>query len=172
MASDEELVGRVAVGDESALEELVGRYAVSLSRFIERQTAGNDVEDLYQETWIRAIGAIDSFDRVRRFSTWLFTIAVNLCRDWHRRRASRPAGGEDSERIGYKSDASARLDAQALLAHLPFEQREAVILRYYHDLSENEMSRVMGVPTGTVKSRLHAALKTMTRLAREDGATA
>jgi RNA polymerase sigma-70 factor (ECF subfamily) len=169
MESDEELAGRVARGDESAVEELVGRYSLSLAHLIDRHTGGNDVEDLYQETWIRALGAIDSFDKQRKFSSWIFRIAVNLCRDWYRRRQVRPQSTEDSELVATGHDRSASLDARSLLDRLPVEQREAVVLRYYHDLSEAEMAEVMGVAQGTIKSRLHAALVKLQTYTREGG---
>lgn len=170
MSSDEELAGRVVFGDESALEELIGRYHRSLAGLIERYTGGIDVEDIYQETWMRVVGAIDTFDRQRRFSTWLFHIAINQCRDWHRRRAVRPTAGEDSEKVGRRDDACSAIDARALLAKLPVEQREVVVLRYYQDLSEAEMAQVLAIAPGTVKSRLHAALKKLALLALDEEA--
>ena len=165
MASDEELARRIVRGDESALEELLGRYNRPLTSLISRHTGGHDVEDLYQETWIRVVGAIDSFDPQRKFSTWLFRIAVNLCRDFHRRRSTRPLATVDSEEVGYSDDTAASLEMQSLLSQLPIEQREAVVLRYYQDLSEAEMAEVTGVPKGTVKSRLHAGLRKLSQLA-------
>jgi RNA polymerase sigma factor (sigma-70 family) len=168
MASDEELAGRIVRGDEAALEELLGRYSRPLASFISRHTGGHDVEDLHQETWIRVVGAIDSFDRQRKFSTWIFRIAINLCRDRHRRYAARPSGSADSDEVGYTEDSSAALDAQSLLALLPVDQREAIVLRYYHDLSEAEMADVIGVPQGTVKSRLHAGLSKLSKLAADE----
>src|SRR5512135_794043 len=91
MASDEELVGRLVNGDELALRELLRRYERPLSHFIYRHTGGRDVEDLYQESWLRVTQHAARFDSSRRFSTWLFQIAVNLCRDWHRRPPPEPA---------------------------------------------------------------------------------
>src|SRR5574342_1427852 len=85
MATDEELMAAVAGGDDAALAELLGRWHRPLFQFIDRQTNGRDVEDLYQETWLRVVRAAGRFDPRRRFSTWLFQIALNLCRDWHRR---------------------------------------------------------------------------------------
>jgi hypothetical protein len=77
-----------------------------------------------------------AFDPRRRFSTWLFQIAVNLCRDWHRRPPPEPHDPDTLD--GVAPDAHARsgaaLDAERLLAALPEPQRAAVLLRYYHDL--------------------------------------
>ena len=167
MVSDEELAGELARGDERALRELLRRYERPLSSFLYRQTGGRDVEDLYQETWLRVVGAVGRFDRSRRFSTWLFQIAVNLCRDWHRRAPPEPAMPATDvpapEELG-RSEAA--LDAAGLLASLPAPQREVVILRYYHDLSEAEVAAILDCPKGTVKSRLHHALARLTARVR------
>ena len=85
MQTDEALAARLVDGDELALRELLRRYERPLAAFLHRQTGGRDVEDLYQETWLRVVRHAARFDTGRRFSTWLFQIAVNLCRDWHRR---------------------------------------------------------------------------------------
>ena len=71
MATDEDLVVRLARGDETVLQELLQRYERPLSNFIYRHTSGRDVEDLYQETWWRVVRQSARFDPTRRFSTWL-----------------------------------------------------------------------------------------------------
>jgi RNA polymerase sigma-70 factor (ECF subfamily) len=163
MGTDEELIGRVGVGDQDALAELCRRYERPLYRFLARHTGGRDVEDLYQETWLRAVRAAPRFDPSRRFSTWVFQIAVNLCRDWHRRPPPEPVEPDDN--LASTSDApEARIDARRLLAALPEAQRTALLLRYYHGLSEEEAAEVLGCPRGTVKSRLHAARERLGRL--------
>jgi RNA polymerase sigma-70 factor, ECF subfamily len=158
MASDEDLVGRLVDGDEQALRELLRRYERPLSHFIYRHTGGRDVEDLYQETWLRVVQHAARFDRGRRFSTWLFQIAVNLCRDWHRRPP--PDALQLPERVASddRPAVEARVDAVRLLATLPQAQREVVLLRYYQDLTEDEVAQILDCPKGTVKSRLHNAL--------------
>jgi RNA polymerase sigma-70 factor (ECF subfamily) len=175
MASDEDLVGRVADGDERALGELLARWDRPLHAFIARFTGGREVEDLRQEVWMRVLKAAARFDRSRRFSTWLFQIALNLCRDWGRRNppqidaapAARALETGDPASDG-GATAEAGLDARRLLDLLPEAQRSAIILRYYHDLSESEMAEVMGCPRGTVKSRLHQAVQRLLALTRED----
>lgn len=169
MASDEELIDAVARGDEPAVRELLRRYERPLSHFIYRYTAGRDVEDLYQETWVRVVRAARRFEPGKRFSTWLFQIAVNLCRDWYRRappEASQaaddlpgPAGLERTE---------AAIDAARLLAQLPPPQREVLMLRYFHDLTADETAAVLECPTGTVKSRLHEALARLAASVKEE----
>lgn len=170
MATDEELLARVAAGDEPALAILLERYERALSRFLHRHTGGRDVDDLYQETWLRVVRHADRFDASRRFSTWLFQIAVNLCRDWFRRR--RPDDHVDAAAVAASpgaEPAEIRLDVERLLMLLPEPQREVLILRYFHDLSEDEIARVVDCPKGTVKSRLHNALARLTVVVRAEG---
>src|SRR4030095_15167727 len=96
--SDETLVVRVARGGGRALQTLCGRWERPLLAFLGRQTGGRDVEDLYQDTWLRVVKAAPRFDPSRRFSTWLFQIAVNRCRDWRRRPPREPV--DPSRRSG------------------------------------------------------------------------
>src|SRR5262245_6626094 len=166
-ATDEQLAQAVADGDERAFEELCRRWERPLYHFIHRHTGGRDVEDLYQETWLRVVRAAGRFDPRGRFSTWLFQIAVNLCRDWHRRPPAEPVDPVHADAIAARDGApDAALDARRLLAALPEAQRSAVILRYWHDLPEDEVAGILGIPRGTVKSRLHQAMRRLVELAR------
>jgi len=163
-------MGLVATGDPRALETLCNRYERGLHQFLWRQLGGRDVEDVYQETWLRVVRAAARFDRRRPFSTWLFQIAVNLCRDWHRRPPPEP---RDPATLDHGADdptarQGAALDAARLLSALPDAQRAAVLLRYYHDLPEDEVAEILGCPRGTVKSRLHHAMTTLKALAGRD----
>ena len=168
MQSDEALVERMASGDEAALRELLRRWERPLGHFLHRQTGGRDVEDLYQEVWLRVVRAAERFDASRRFSTWLFQIAVNLCRDWQRRPPPEAHAGEERADDARGDAVDAALDAQRLLAALPEAQREVVVLRYYQDLSEDEVATILDIPKGTVKSRLHNAVARLTELVRRE----
>src|SRR5256886_15417123 len=167
MATDEELIGAVADGDGGPLEQLCRRYERGLHQFIFRHTGGRDVDDLYQETWLRVVRAVGRFDRRRRFSPWLFQIATNLCRDWHRRPPPEPVDPADAEAVaGAPAPTDAVLDARRLLAALPEAQRSAVILRYYHDLPQEEVAATLGCPRGTGKTRPHHPLPPLLEMAR------
>jgi RNA polymerase sigma factor (sigma-70 family) len=167
MQTDEALVARLAEGDEPALRELLRRYERPLASFLHRRTGGRDVEDLYQETWLRVVRAAERFDQRRRFSTWLFQIAVNLCRDWHRRPPPEPRPPADEPDAVSLERSEAALDAAQLLARLPDAQREVIVLRYYHDLSEDDVAAMLDIPKGTVKSRLHHAIARLAALVQE-----
>ena len=178
VGSDEDLMVRVQAGDEAALEQLMARFQAPLYAFLSRRV-GSAADDLFQETWIRVVRAADRFDPKRRFSTWMFQIANNLCRDRWRRLDARRRAHE-----GYRSERDATDEAPSVaprdralertmdrrLDALPDRLREVLILRYYHDFSEREIAEAVGVPTGTVKSRMHAAVKALRAIVAEEEA--
>ncbi|HOO56498.1 MAG TPA: sigma-70 family RNA polymerase sigma factor [bacterium] len=158
--TDEWLMERVATGDDGALEELMRRYHSGLLAFIRRNT-DSEPEDIYQETWINVVRARNSYRPGARFAPWMFRIALNLCRDAHRRRKSRPKTVEleaaaNSPAPSSDSRASEIRDA---LAMLDAREREVLELRYYQGYSEAETASILGIPEGTVKSRAHNAVK-------------
>ena len=167
MRSDAELVRAVADGDGSALAELCARWERPLHRFLHRSGAGDDADDLFQETWLRVVRSAGRFDDERRFSTWLFQIALNLARDAGRRRARTELGSDvDTGGPGGIEHVEHAVDAERLLDALPDAQREVVLLRLFADRSEDECAEILGCPRGTVKSRLHLAVKRMTERTR------
>lgn len=163
----------VATGDADALRELTGRWRRPLYGFLHRAAGGRETDDLYQETWLRVVRAARGFDARQRFSTWLFQIALNLSRDLHRRTLPEPVTQDVLEQaagvVPSEDPRDAALDVQRLLAALPEAQREVVVLRVLEDVPEDDVARIVGVPRGTVKSRLHHALARLAALAK-DGA--
>ncbi len=158
---------RVQRGDEGALGELMERYRPRLFGFLMKR-APDAADDLFQETWIRVVRARDSFDPERRFSTWLFQIANNLCRDRGRRRRVeegylQTAREEVKSAPGFLETPplDLRLDMHRRLAALPERLREVLVLRYYHQLGEADIAEIVGIPRGTVKSRLHSAVRAL-----------
>lgn len=166
--ADEDLMRAVARGEAAAFETLCRRWERPLHRFLVRQSGTADADDLFQETWLRVARAAGSFDPSRRFSTWLFQIALNLCRDRARRAGAEPVDPATLDATGAApaADPAARLDARRLLAALPDAQRAAVVLRYWHDLSEDDVATILDIPRGTVKSRLHQAMRRLLAVAR------
>jgi RNA polymerase sigma-70 factor, ECF subfamily len=170
MRSDAELVRAVGEGDGAALAELCTRWQRPLYRFLHRSGAGDDADDLFQDTWIRVVRSARLFDADRRFSTWLFQIALNLARDAGRRRArAEPVGDLDPADPGGIESVERSLDAKRLLDSLPEAQREVVLLRLFADRSEDECAEILGCPRGTVKSRLHLAVKRLAERTRTEG---
>ncbi|NNL86124.1 MAG: sigma-70 family RNA polymerase sigma factor, partial [Myxococcales bacterium] len=131
--SDEDLMAAAQRGDQDALSALITRYRKPLYGFLWRRVDG-DVDDLFQETWLRVVRSRHRFSPQRRFSTWLFQIANNLCRDRARRRAAerrRREGFGQTAPTHTRPPSGARVDARKLLSHLSDAQREAVVSRYY-----------------------------------------
>jgi len=170
MATDAELIRAIAAGDGRALDELYHRYERPLHAFLYRHGGPRDLDDRMQETWLHVVRAAPRYDPTRRFSTWLFQIALNLCRDARRRPPPEPIDPEDAATLvadpEFTQSTENRLDAARLLAALPEAQRSVIVLRYYCDLTEVEVAEILECPTGTVKSRMHAALARLTALAR------
>jgi RNA polymerase sigma-70 factor (ECF subfamily) len=166
MESDEELMRAVAQGDERALGALVERHAARIHSFLVRVTGDrDDADDLLQDTWIRVARGARGFDAARRVKPWLYGIAANLARDLHRRRAVRGKAAREVLLHAQTHDASPRpadrIDVRARLARLPERLREVVVLRYFEGLDEAEMADALAIPRGTVKSRLHGALRAL-----------
>jgi RNA polymerase sigma-70 factor, ECF subfamily len=166
MASDEELMRAVGQGDERALGLLVERYATRIHAFLARVTGDrDDADDLLQDTWMRVARGARGFDGARLVRPWIYGIATNLARDLHRRRGVRLRAVQRGD-VGAPEAAPAfqpveRIDMRERLARLPERLREALVLRYFDGLDEAEMAEALGIPRGTVKSRLHGALRAL-----------
>ncbi len=177
--SDEALLSAYLEGDRACFRELVERYRTELHRFLTRflgSTAAAD--DVFQETFLQVHLAGHSFDAERHFKPWLFTIAANKARDWHRRQKRRAAASldaplrndADGARLADLMEAppeppSAATEAneqrelvEGVLRGLPVHYREVLVLSYFQRMSYNQVAEVLGIPLGTVKSRLHAAV--------------
>jgi len=167
MESDEELMAAIARGEEHALGVLIERHAGSLLGFLLRVSRDrDDAEDLLQDTWMRVARGARSFDPARRVRPWLYGIAANLARDAFRRRAVRVRAGRET-RSNAAPPALFRpieaIDMRERLLRLPDRLREVLVLRFYEGFDEAEMADVLGIPRGTVKSRLHAAIAALRR---------
>lgn len=152
---------RLRHGDGRATDELILRWRGRLHGFLARRTSAHEADDLFQETWLRVVRARDRFDGAQRFSTWMFSIANNLCRDHARRAVVRARDARAPAARPATLPADLRLDVRRRLARLPDRLREVLVLRYFEDLSDAEIGAVVGIPSGTVKSRLHAAVRSL-----------
>ena len=163
-------------GEDQAARLLLERYRRPLYGMLWRLTrSAADSEDLFQETFVRALKARSHFDPSRRFRPWLFAIALNLARDRAKRlgHGATPrltSDGESPEPAhgGARKDESETralesFDLERALSSLSDHHREVVLLRYYLGMDEAEIARAAGIPRGTVKSRLHHALGAMRR---------
>jgi RNA polymerase sigma-70 factor (ECF subfamily) len=169
-------------GDEGAFNLLVWRWEKPLYNFIWKYTGDAALaEDLVQETFLRVLGSIRRYTHQGSFSTWLYRIAINLCKD-HLKRRRLPmvslndfyttASGERVHVQDRVADEGARTDGEMeagrraelvrrLLETLPEEERVVILLKEYQDLTFREIAEALGVPEGTVKSRLYHGLRAM-----------
>ncbi|PSR34500.1 MAG: hypothetical protein C7B46_05025 [Sulfobacillus benefaciens] len=163
--TDEELCRQVAEGRRHAMGHLFDRYAEPLARLIRMAGSPSEmVEDLVQETFLKAWKALERGQQPRRFKTWIRQIALNNLADYWRKPQSRQREllDESLAEIGtIDSNIDDRILLEQLLASLPSDLRHIVILHFYQDLSLADISEVVGVPLGTVKSRLARAYRLM-----------
>lgn len=178
--ADEDLMVLYQQGEVRAFEILLGRHRKSVYNFILRFVGDKETaEDLLQETFMRVIKGADAYKRQAKFTTWLYTIARNLCVDQtrrrkHRRHASLDAPMDTSEESGSLMDVIASNEMasdrksvnkqlfatmQRAIAALSEEQREVFLMREFLDLPFKQIADVVGVPENTVKSRMRYALE-------------
>jgi len=170
--SDEELVERFQNGEASAFDALVRRWERKLQGAIYRLIGpGEDVRDLSQETLLKAYRGLGTFKKEARFSSWLYQIALNVCRDRMRRtrgksyvsfdelsEAGEAAGGADPSALDLIEARDLSRQVAAAVAALPDEQREVVVLKEYQGLTFLEIAETLDVPLSTVKTRLYRGL--------------
>jgi len=177
--SDEELVLRFQSGDEGAFEAMVVRWNEPILQLATRLTGDHEeAKDVRQMALIKIYQGLAAFEGRARFSTWIWRVVLNLCRDRKRSAGVRTRTLEGSvrerdgdyvlEETGFhvaRDRELAKVVAQAVL-ELPTSEREVVVLRHYHDLPFPAIAEILGSPVTTVKSRMARGLTLLrTRLA-------
>jgi RNA polymerase sigma-70 factor (ECF subfamily) len=180
MTSDEELVARATAGDHDAFAQLVTRwerpiYALAY-RTLRRE---EEARDVVQDAFLRAYRGLKGFKGEAKFSSWLYRITLNLCRDWMRKERRAPvaqvpegtdpldladqqaAPTESVEDLVARREMSAAV--QLAMAELPEEQRTAIMLKEYHGLTFQEIAEMLDCPLSTVKTRLYQGLSVLRR---------
>ena len=186
--SDEYIFEQHRRGDPAAFRILIDRYKDDILRFLIRLMGDQaSAEDVFQESFLQVHVAAHTFDKDRKFRPWLFTIAANKARDHLRRKGRRKtldlsapvdAGGDGgSDGVTFvdllevdipgPSDGLDReavnLRVQETLDTLPHALREILLLAYFQRLSYVQIADDLGIPLGTVKSRLHSAVATFAK---------
>ncbi len=178
--NDVQLMQRYAAGDDGAFQEIVTQYKDSVYAFLRRFLNDRDlVDDVFQDTFMQLYVSRDTFDQSRPLRPWLFTIAANKAKDALRRRQR-----VDSTNLGslFDSDEHSIDDVlntldhddhlpyddlirqetaaqvKRIIARMPAKLREILILGYFQKFSYAEIAKIVGIPIGTVKSRLHTAV--------------
>ncbi len=182
--SDEALLEAHLAGDEEAFSTLVGRYVSELVPYLARVTGSRTTaDDIFQEAFLQVHQSAHTFDLSRRFKPWLYTIAVNKARDWHRRQSRRRAVSLSTP-IGSDGDGAGVIDllegdsvpptealeqeelairVRSAVDDMPEHLREIILLSYFQKMSYNQIAETLQIPLGTVKSRLHAAVASFSR---------
>jgi RNA polymerase sigma-70 factor (ECF subfamily) len=178
--TDEELVARATAGDADSFNQLVMRWERPIYALAYR-TLGReeDARDVVQEAFLRAYRGLRGFKGEAKFSSWLYRITLNLCRDWIRRERRAPvvqvpdgadpidladtqaAPGDSVEELVSRREMS-RAVAKAM-AELPEDQRTAILLKEYHGLTFQEIADMLDCPLSTVKTRLYQGLSVLRR---------
>jgi len=187
VATDEELVVKSMAGDVESFNQLVLRWERPIYALAYRVIGRDeDARDVVQQTFLRAFRALPGFKGQAKFSSWLYRIALNLCRDWIRRKKRTPLvempEGIDvvelaSERGPAESieDLVARQEMSRIVAEgmkkLPEEQRTAIVLKEYYGLTFQEIADLQGCPLSTVKTRLYQGLTVLRRHLESQGMT-
>jgi len=173
------LVARSIAGDTESFDQLILRWERPIYALAYR-TIGReeDARDIVQDTFLRAYRALPGFKGQAKFSSWLYRIALNLCRDWMRRQRRAPIvpapEGVDIAELASEQgpvesieDLVARREMSRAVAQamkeLPEEQRTAIILKEYHGLTFQEIADLQGCPLSTVKTRLYQGLTVLRR---------
>ena len=183
--TDDELVTLARGGDAESFNQLILRWErpiYSLAyRVIGRE---EDARDVCQETFLRAFRALPGFKGQAKFSSWLYRIALNLCRDWIRRKrrtpvVQMPEGVDPAEMAAERGPVEsietlvARRELSAVvesaMALLPEEQRTAIILKEYHGMTFQEIADMQQCPLSTVKTRLYQGLSVLRKQLEKDG---
>jgi RNA polymerase sigma-70 factor (ECF subfamily) len=168
---DEELMTRVVRGDKRAFDTLYTRYSPALMRYFHRMLWRDKekAEDFVQDFFMKIVKQPSSFDTQRKFSTWMYSVAHNMCKNEYRKMEIRkPAEFESVSGIlpSEQVDAGKRIDRKAFMNSLGEElekldegQRTVFVLRFEENLSIREIGDILGISEGTVKSRLFYTLR-------------
>ncbi len=185
--TDEDLVARSRGGDLDSFNQLILRWERPIYAFAYRVIGREeDARDVCQETFLRAFRSLPGFRGQAKFSSWLYQIAMNLCRDWIRRqrraRTVQLAEGVDPAELAAErgpvesiEDLVSRRELSAVveeaMALLPEEQRTAIVLKEYHGMTFQEIADLQGCPLSTVKTRLYQGLSVLRRHLEKRGRT-
>jgi len=178
--SDAKLVELVLAGEQDAFEVLVERYKDAVQNLAYRMLSNvTEAEDVTQEVFVRAYTQLATYKPAHKFSTWLLSIASHLAIDQLRRRrflalpledvpflewiTDLGAGPEQSALEGEQHD-----EIQAYLQRLPGKYRAVILLRYWYDLSYEEIAMALNLTPALVKARLHRARELLARYIQEN----
>jgi RNA polymerase sigma-70 factor (ECF subfamily) len=182
--SDEELIRRFVDGDKAAFGALVSRHEQRVYNIALRMLGRpDDARDASQDAFVSAMRSLPNFRGEAAFSTWLHRVTINACYDILRKGkrvqlAAVSDGGEGGKPADegppapdHADSAAAAVDVQRALVQVPEEFRAVLVLHDVQDLSYEQIGEALGIPVGTVKSRLHRARVSLAGFLGEDAGT-
>jgi RNA polymerase sigma-70 factor, ECF subfamily len=181
LTEDTALVRRALAGDQEAFATIVEKYKDPVFNVAYRMLGNpTEAEDVAQETFVRAYTQLRTYQEGRRFSTWLLSIASHLSIDQLRRRRFLALPLENAPFLEWIADlgagpeqAALQLEAsdemQKVLSVLPPKYRTVLVLRYWYDLSYEEIAEMLGLTSALVKARLHRARELVARTLKAQG---
>ncbi len=172
--SDEGLMAQVVLGRRECLERLVRRYASRLLTLIQRMTGDHHWgEELFQEVFLAVWSKRRHYHFPLPFKPWLYTIAINQCRLWYRRRRPLPlsldgqvaeplaAGGPEPDELLVATETVALVGTA--VQRLPLRQRTVVVLRVWEEMSYANIAETLGCTEATARTHMHLGLQTLRR---------
>lgn len=169
------LVNSAKAGNREDLNLLLSNNLTILKGYVIKMTMDPNLsQDIVQETLLKAVLNLDKFEPNAKFSTWLIRIAINVYRDYLRRNKQLEEINEDYMDVsrGPEDTAISKLQhsqVMEVIKKLPFEKKSVFILKHFYGYKYEEIASMVGCPTGTVRSRLHNAVKTIIKELEERG---
>lgn len=164
---EQTLVLRSQIGDEAAFRELLTLHGPHLLRFTRKmmESSPGQVEDLTQEIWVAIFRGLPGLLDASKFRPWAFRVARDrIYREYRRRKIIVKPIDDCEELVPDAEETKVAMDAEELhrgLGRIPPEQREVLVLRFFEDMSYEEIARVTGCTLGTVRSRIHYAKRAL-----------
>jgi RNA polymerase sigma factor (sigma-70 family) len=175
MSTDQQLIDEIKDGSQSATEVLTRRYYKMVYSFIYRMTHDKELSyDLTQEVMIKMLAKLSHYHAKGEFRNWLLTVASNHCKDYFKSKSYKHKTSEyewldnvssDSETVSYifEKNEKRKVIKQAL-DQLPSIQKEAIVLKYFHDKKIIEIAEIMNTNDSTIKSRLKQGMDKLKKL--------
>ena len=172
MDSDFLFLHRMRHGDDQAIEDFVRKYYPMILRYchLHIKDAGY-AEDLTQETFARFFRTLHQYQHYGKAANYLYVIAGNLCRDYHKRPGEIPTEELPEQPVYQMEFLDLRLDIHRALEQLPPELREVTILYFFQELKQKEISKILGIGLPLVKYRIRRAKELLEQLIGKEDAT-
>ena len=172
MDADFLLLHRMRHGETQAIEDFVRKYYPLILRYCHLHIRDfGFAEDLTQETFARFFRTLSQYQHYGKAANYLYVIAGNLCRDYHKRPEAIPMGELPEQPVYQMETLELQLDVHRALEQLPPELREVTILYFFQELKQKEIARILGISLPLVKYRIRRAKELLEQLIGKEDAT-